>query len=307
MLTNERTRCYAFELYEENAPKNLKEELNALHIKTAYALHDKDIYSNEDLEKYIKSKGENPEWQVGETKKAHYHIVLKFDNVKSIKQILNLLKPFGVNYVVPVQNERGMIRYLIHLDDKDKYQYPKDNIFTLCDYQINKFFRGDGEMVNIKQELRNIILKDKSEYTYNYFDFYNYVMDNFDADYLDMIDKYSYSFQSLINGKNKKKEQEELKKAEAQRIKEQEQRDKEIEELTREAKRKTELKKLELQQKEYEKKERYKKTYLELKDRNDLDAKELELKKDIENFFTQYEKENDYKELFDQQTNIKYL
>lgn len=295
MNATKRTRCYAFELYEENAPQNLKEELNNLHIKIAYILHDKDKYTEADLQKYQKNNNGNlPEWKVGDIKKNHYHVVMKFDNVKSIKQILNLLEPFGVNYVIPVQNERGMIRYLMHLDDKEKYQYSRSDVITLCNYQINKFFESDEDIINIRQELRNLILKDNAPYTYNYFAFYNYVFNNYSYEYLDMIDKYSFSFQSLINGKNKEKEQTELKELEKKRIEEQKQRDKEMEFLTREAKRQTEFRKLELQQKEYDKKEHYKKIYLDLINKPDLDAKELKLKSDIENFFLEYEKEIDF-------------
>lgn len=285
-----RTRCFAFELYEENAPQNLKEVLSDFHVKTAYALHDKDKYTEADLQKYKKNNdGKLPDWKVGDTKKTHIHTVFKFENVKSMKQVLKMLEPLGVTFVIPVYNERGMIRYLIHLDDKDKYQYSRSDINTLCNYQIDKFFESDKNINEIKQELRFIILKDKSAYTYNYFEFYNYVADNYGCEYLDVIDKYSYSFQSLVNGKNKKKEQDELKKAEEKRIEKQKQHEKEIEELTKEARKQTELRKLELKQKEYDKKEHFKKIYAELKDKANLDANELKLKADIENFFAEYE------------------
>lgn len=291
----QRYYSYTFELYLESLPKNFEEELKNLHCKVAFILHDKDKYSESDLKKYKKNNdGESPPWKVGDIKKPHYHIVLKFENLKSIKGVLSMLEPLEIKYIEPVQTERGMIRYLIHLDDEEKYQYNKKDIVLYGGYNIDKFFERDKDMNEIKKELRYIILKDKSAYTYNYFDFYNYVADNYSYEYLDIIDKYSYSFQSLVNGKNKKKEQAELKEAEAKRIERQKERDKEMEFLTRESKKQTELKKIELKQKEYDKKEHFKKIYADLKNKTDLDANELKLKADIENFFAEYE-ESDFK------------
>lgn len=300
-VREQRFYSYTFELYEESAPKNFKEILNNLHIKTAYALHDKDIYDEFDYQKYLTNNNNNsPNWKVGETKKPHYHIVLKFETLKSIKQILTMLEPLGVKYVEPVQNERGMLRYLIHFDNKEKYQYKRNDITTLCGYEISKFFRGDDDMVNIKQELRNIILKDKAEYTYNYFDFYNYVMDNFDSDYLDMIDKFSYSFQSLINGKNKKKEQEDLKRMKEQGEEDYKIRQAEITEMEKMNRLECEFQKLATRQAHYEKKEHFIKTYIKLKDKKDLDCNELKLKNDIEKFLIEYENEKDFKNLIEE-------
>ncbi|MCM1327334.1 MAG: replication protein [Lachnoclostridium sp.] len=287
----QRFYSYTFEMYSESLPQSFEEELKNLHCKVAYILHDKDKYAESDLKKYIKNnEGKPPDWKVGDIKKPHYHIVLKFENLKSIKGVLLMLAPLEVKYIEPVQTERGMIRYLIHIDDVEKHQYNKKDIVLYGGYNIDKFFESDKDTSDIKKELRNILLKDNGFYTYNYFEFYNYISDNYSCEYLDIIDKFSYSFQSLIYGKNKKKEQDELKKAKENLA----EREKELKELERESKKQIELRKLELKQNQYDKKEHFKKTYSELLQKDNLDANEIKLKNTIENFFIQYEKEKDF-------------
>ncbi|MCM1050250.1 MAG: Rep family protein [Clostridiales bacterium] len=294
-IREQRFYSYTFEMYVESLPQSFEEELKNLHCKVAYILHDRDKYAESDLKKYIKNnEGKPPDWKVGDIKKPHYHIVLKFENLKSIKGVLLMLAPLEVKYIEPVQTERGMIRYLIHIDDVEKYQYNKKDIVLYGGYNIDKFFESDKDINDIKKELRNILLKDNGFYTYNYFDFYNYIADNYSYEYLDIIDRFSYSFQSLIIGKNKKKEQDELKKAEEKRKENLAEREKELLELRQDAIKQTELRKLELKQKQYDKKEHFRKTYSELIKKENLDANEIKLKDTIEKFFIQYENEKDF-------------
>lgn len=65
----------------------------------------------------------------GELKKPHYHIYMEFEGVKTIEQILSFCRLIdAVEYVLPVESKRKALRYLIHLDDPNKYQYPKEEI-----------------------------------------------------------------------------------------------------------------------------------------------------------------------------------
>ncbi len=303
-IREQRFYSYTFELYEESVPQNFTEELNNLHSKGAYILHNEDIYREADLKKYQENNGgKNPTWKIGDLKKSHYHIFLRFENLKSIKGVLSMLKPLGVTYIEPVHSERGMIRYLIHLDDKDKYQYQRENITTLCGYKIDKFFDSDKDPDEIKQELRNIILNTNAAYTLNFYNFYCYVSKNYSFEYLNVIDKNSYCFNSLINSKAKYKEEEEKNKILKQEKKEKTQQQKEREEffndINKIIKQEQELRKIELKADSYKKMNSLKVLYNEVKDKTNLNADELDLKSRIEKYFIEYGKEKERQEFLD--------
>lgn len=76
----------------------------------AYILHDKDYNEN------------------GEIKKPHYHVMLCFDNPRTITGLskeLDLLP----NYIEPTKHNyiKGL-RYLIHADEEDKYLYAVEEV-----------------------------------------------------------------------------------------------------------------------------------------------------------------------------------
>lgn len=86
-------------------------DLNCTHY--ALSLHDKDI--NED----------------GELKKPHIHCILRFGNPTPCSKIM---KMFGEKLARPfLYEEEEFCRYydyLTHKRDKDKYQYPEDQVVT---------------------------------------------------------------------------------------------------------------------------------------------------------------------------------
>ena len=110
-----RTRNYATVVYPDSAPENWIETLSECFIPAFISpIHDKDT---------------NP---TGEVKKAHYHVILMFDTVKTKEQAIDVFnKVNGVGCEV-VNNLRSMARYLCHLDNPDKYQYSKDDVISLC-------------------------------------------------------------------------------------------------------------------------------------------------------------------------------
>ncbi len=88
--------------------KNQFDILNEFYIYV-YILHD----SDEDTH--------------GKLKKPHYHVILSLPNnsptnVDSIKSRLQL------DYVEGVRSVRSAMRYLVHADDPDKFQYEKFNL-----------------------------------------------------------------------------------------------------------------------------------------------------------------------------------
>lgn len=106
-----RTRNYATVVYPESAPEDWQQILANEHISCFISpLHDKDL---------------NP---TGEPKKAHYHVMLMFDNVKTSKQAEDVFKKIGGVGCEIINSIRGYARYLCHLDNPEKVRYDENAV-----------------------------------------------------------------------------------------------------------------------------------------------------------------------------------
>lgn len=122
-MANFRGRNVKFLLYPEDqshvaALSYIKENFNYIGI-----LHDKDIDEN------------------GEIKKPHWHILVCFPNDRWQSKIA---KDLGItdNYIRKCEDKNVFARYLLHLDDTDKFLYSSDELFGNI---IEKFdFTPDG-------------------------------------------------------------------------------------------------------------------------------------------------------------------
>lgn len=110
-----RTRNFATVVYPESAPENWQELLAEQFVPAFISpIHDKDV---------------NP---TNEPKKAHYHVMIMFDNKKTMEQAKELVTSFGGVGCEVVQSLRGYARYLCHLDNPEKHQYEPDSVRSLC-------------------------------------------------------------------------------------------------------------------------------------------------------------------------------
>lgn len=123
-MSTQRYRSFNWVMYVESLPDNWLDYLDSLHIPIILGDHDKDVWSELDEEK-------DPAHKAGTLKKEHIHGVFLFDGKKSLKQVLELLAPLGINYAEPTHNVQSFIRYLLHMDNPEKAQYGKDSIICL--------------------------------------------------------------------------------------------------------------------------------------------------------------------------------
>lgn len=81
----------------------------------------------------------------GKTKKAHYHFYLRFPSARSFASIAKELQI--PDHIENCRSRDGAIRYLIHADDPDKYQYEmKDMEFSKdMEKYVSKAFRNSEE------------------------------------------------------------------------------------------------------------------------------------------------------------------
>lgn len=110
-----RTRNYVSVLYPESARPNWRDILSAECIKAFVSpLHDKDV---------------NPD---GEVKKPHYHVILAFNTLKTQVQAQAIFDKIGAVHCQPVNDLVGYCRYLVHMDNPEKYQYDPTNVESFC-------------------------------------------------------------------------------------------------------------------------------------------------------------------------------
>lgn len=109
-----RTRNFATIVYPESAPDNWIDVLREEQVNVFISpLHDSDL---------------NP---TGEPKKAHYHVFVMYESVKTVEQFLELCEKIGGVGYKKVNSIRGMARYLCHLDNPEKARYLPDDVITI--------------------------------------------------------------------------------------------------------------------------------------------------------------------------------
>lgn len=96
-----------------SAPDNWRDIIDAEHIAWAESpLHQFDT---------------NPD---GEVKKPHVHILLSYDGKKSYEQVKDLTDRLNAPRPEKCASARGMVRYFCHMDNPEKYQYPREEIIS---------------------------------------------------------------------------------------------------------------------------------------------------------------------------------
>lgn len=137
-----RTRNFATVVYPESAVDGWQNILSELRVPAFISpLHDKDV---------------NP---TGEPKKAHYHVVIMFEGPKTLEQAKEVFDKISGVGVEKVNSLRGYARYLCHMDNPEKAQYPVESVRSLCgaDYTgaiglITDKYKAIGEMIDYCEE-----------------------------------------------------------------------------------------------------------------------------------------------------------
>ena len=107
-----RTRIFATVVYPESAPEDWRERLEGEHVKAMVSpLHCNDVLPT------------------GELKKEHWHVLWRYEGVKTPAQAQELVDLIGgAGAVEIVADYRGYARYLCHLDSPDKAQYDPEDV-----------------------------------------------------------------------------------------------------------------------------------------------------------------------------------
>lgn len=125
-------------LYPDSMPDDWRDVLNELHIPILVSpLHDGDVNADKTQ------------------KKPHYHVLLMFESMKSLSQIREISDRLNAPVPMKQDSKRGAARYLCHLDNPDKAQYPIDSVVEMggADYlgEVNSGgdkYRIIGEIID---------------------------------------------------------------------------------------------------------------------------------------------------------------
>ena len=151
-LSSEKGRDWTFIVYPESAPEQWREILDNTHLRWIESpLHDKDV--NED----------------GEIKKPHWHILLSFDGPVTLKAVEKIALQLNCPEPRKVGSGKGLVRYMIHKDNPEKYQYGIDEIVGHNGADVASYFEmtHTSKLVLMK-EIVNYIVKNEID---NYADF----------------------------------------------------------------------------------------------------------------------------------------
>jgi hypothetical protein len=186
---NKKSRNWTIIVYPDSAPKDWRGILDNQHIQWIESpLHDKDV---------------NP--GTGEIKKAHWHILLVYDGPTTFKNVSSLAAELNSPIPQAIGSAKGLVRYMIHLDNPEKHQYPLDEIVGHCGADVQSYFELSAtNKLNVMKEIVEYIYDEKID---NYADFLMIAMQKSD-DWFDIaINHNTLAINKLIDGiwqKNKK-------------------------------------------------------------------------------------------------------
>lgn len=139
-LTSKR-RVFFIELYPDSESYNCNDLLKVVESfpEYAYILHDMDV-----------------KIETGEMKKPHYHCVIR-TNPSLLSTIQNKFKGLSLQFIEVSHEFKWCIRYLVHLDDSEKFQYPPENIHSnitdlLLYLRVQPEWFFVNEMINLRAD-----------------------------------------------------------------------------------------------------------------------------------------------------------
>ena len=153
-----RSRCYHLILYDEDLSHKNAIDYIQKNYDYCLILHDKDF-----------------DEVTGELKKPHYHCILYFDNAvykSSLAKQLDILP----NYIEVESLKKGLL-YLVHYNNKEKYQYSIDEVTGTLKDRLYTFLSNNIE--NESQCIKLILeFFNNSNYAISLSDFIIYLVNN---------------------------------------------------------------------------------------------------------------------------------
>jgi len=131
----------------------------------------KPAWSKEKMQKFVQSmKGTALVYMInhdkdviesGELKENHTHLLIEYQTPRKISTVANLFE-VEPNFIRICKSKKASLRYLTHLDDKDKYQYKAEEVIHNNAVSYEDLIRGqnlsDKEIARYLMESRGMEL-----------------------------------------------------------------------------------------------------------------------------------------------------
>lgn len=193
-----RSRTWVCIVYPESAPADWRDRLDETHVCWCESpLHDKDVDAA--------AEGEN------KLKKAHWHLLFVFESVKSPEQVKELTDSINATMPIRCQSVKGTVRYMAHLDNPEKYQYPVAEIRGHGGFDVGENLKPSvTERYDcIKEMIAWIVENDVIEFE----DLLLYAMYNRYDDWFPLLcDNSAYIMTGLLKSRRGRKSDEEIAK-----------------------------------------------------------------------------------------------
>ncbi len=161
-----RYRTWTFVLYPESCPDDWQETLIGVPFVRS-PLHDRDVNAD------------------GSPKKAHWHVLVSFDSMKSYQQIKELTDALNAPSPQSCKDSRALCRYFLHMDNPEKAQYNKVDLLVGGGFDIEQALKlskseSDSEERAFISSMRDAI--DKHNMT-EFEDLFDYVIQEIPESY----------------------------------------------------------------------------------------------------------------------------
>lgn len=142
---DERSRNWVIVFYPESAPENYEEIIRDWHVKAFLSpLHQSDINAD------------------GEAKKPHFHLLLMFSGNKSVEQIQELSDQLSgvkvLQYDCAVRDCKAVARYLIHLDNPEKFQYDRTTVKSFGGIDYLEYIETSSDVYQMMSDITDFIV-----------------------------------------------------------------------------------------------------------------------------------------------------
>ncbi len=87
-------------------------------------------------------------------KKEHVHLILSLDNPRTITSLSKRLE-IPKNLIQRIKSPRASCRYLVHLDNEEKYQYDLSQVIVSNAFK-SSFFKAFDDLLSEEEILENI-------------------------------------------------------------------------------------------------------------------------------------------------------
>lgn len=202
----DKVRCYWFVVWPESLDiSRFFEVLRETGLGIAVSpLHDKDV--------------KDPD--TGELSKPHYHVLVRFPAPRYLEPVRRLVgswifdanmltnTPEDMNptwYVRPVPDYAGALRYLCHLDEPDKHQYPVNEVLTFGFIDVSMLYAKS--VADDVESYYQLIAWCRNNPGKSYADLMDAVFDGGDRSLMRVLTRYSYTLKGYLSERGGRKKQ----------------------------------------------------------------------------------------------------